>query len=151
MSRVKWWDRESNVEMSGMECVKRERSEAERKDDAEWEMDGIDYDERVGNEKKRRSEMFKQKFAQNDGTGSYKLKADGCFMRHQRTRKEQYMTEQESKVRNLETRSSAEFDEMKIQDYLGQLMRKGVPLVEDTVEQYIINNIDKLDNSKDNW
>jgi hypothetical protein len=133
------------IKMSGMK--KKEIANEPDESMKDWEENssewmGLSFD---NTERDRRRQQFRSKFAMNPHTGSYKLKADGCFMRHDRTRREQEMTPEESMIKNLEMRNTSEYDEKVLQNYLGQLQRKGVPLKEATVEQYIINNIEEID------
>ena len=87
---------------------------------------------------------FKDKFARDDKHNSMALTADGCMQRLNLPRNEMDMSRHESIAKERGS-NVVEFSEYKLQCYLGQLQRKGIPLVESSVEQYIINNMSEIE------
>jgi len=52
-------------------------------------------------EKQKKWDRMNEKFERNEWTGSRKLSAVGCFMRHETPRNEQLLTQRESAVREF--------------------------------------------------
>lgn len=99
--------------------------------------------------KHERNQQFLERFEVEPTTGSYLMTSHGCFQRHNRPRSEQEMTRQESRIRNFETGCKEAWADGKLTEMVSILQRKGVPLVEPTLEMYVQNNLDTLIEQED--
>lgn len=100
----------------------------------------MDYYER----KKKRNIDFKNKFAQNPINGSYKLTAIGCFDRHNITRDEQNMTQDESANKEMSGWNYSEYGERKSLEQMRTLISKGmVMFATETMEEFVQRGIDE--------
>ena len=100
----------------------------------------MDYLER----RKKRNIDFKRKFAQNPLNGSYKLKADGCFERHNTTRDEQNMTQQETNKKEMSGWNHSEYSERQNLEHMRKLIKLGMVMgATETMEEFVQRGIDE--------
>ena len=85
---------------------------------------------------------FKEKFAVDESSGSYKLTAYGCFLRHNRKRSEQYVNKLESEIRSFSRGLSR--DEIREQKNYENI-REGMTLDE------IVRELDRNDDKSLKW
>lgn len=84
------------------------------------------------------------RFEVNDDTGARLLTADGCGKRHQRPKQEQFMTKRESVVREFSGRNAMDWADGQLCEMVAILQQRGIPLVEPTLEEYVSNNVEIL-------
>ena len=100
----------------------------------------MDYYER----KKKRNNDFKKKFAQNPLNGSYKLTASGCFDRHNTTRDEQNMTQEETVNKERSGWNHSEYSERKNLEFMRLLIKFGeVMRPTETMEEFVERGLEE--------
>lgn len=82
-----------------------------------------------------------ERFAFDDGiggSGSYLLTSYGCFQRHNRSRDEQELTRNETRVRNFEIPNGAEREEQRTLNKLATVFSMGYKLRENESAEALI-------------
>ena len=92
--------------------------------------------------------QFNEKFAQDSKHNSSCLTADGCFNRHNISRKEEYLTDKENYRADLRSFSRSDYQERGLISKVAVLKKMGCQLrADETLEEYVSRNSSKLDNS----
>ena len=92
--------------------------------------------------------QFNEKFAQDSKHNSSCLTADGCFARHNVSRKDEYLTDEENHRADLRYFSRSDYQERSLISQVAVLKKMGCQLLADeTLEQYVSRNSSKLENS----
>lgn len=99
----------------------------------------------------RKSTMANQsnpKFAEDSTHNSSCLTADGCFSRHNISRKDEYLTAQENYGAELRSFSRSEYQERGLISKVAVLKKLGCQLrANESLEQFVARNSSKLNNS----
>jgi len=88
---------------------------------------------------------FNQKFAEDSTHNSSCLTADGCFDRHNISRKDEYLTDKENYKAELRYYSRSDYQERSLISQVAVLKKMGCQLkANETLEEYVSRNSSKL-------
>ena len=88
------------------------------------------------------------KFAQDSTHNSSCLTADGCFSRHNISRKDELLNDQENYRAELRSFSRFDYQERGLISKVAVLKKMGCPLrSNESLEEYVSRNLSKLENS----
>ena len=91
--------------------------------------------------------QFNQKFAQDSKHNSSCLTADGCFDRHNISRKDEYLTDKENYRADLRYFSRSDYQERKLISQVAVLKKMGCQLLgNETLEAFVTRHSDQLSN-----
>ena len=94
------------------------------------------------------AKQFNEKFAQDSLHNSSCLTADGCFSRHNISRKDELLNDQENYRAELRSFSRFDYQERGLISQVAVLKRMGCQLLKnETLEEYVSRNSSKLENS----
>ena len=94
------------------------------------------------------AKQFNEKFAQDSTHNSSCLTADGCFSRHNISRKDELLNDQENYRAELRSFSRFDYQERGLISQVAVLKRMGCQLLKnETLEEYVSRNSSKLENS----
>ena len=92
--------------------------------------------------------QFNPKFAEDSTHNSSCLTADGCFSRHNISRKDELLNDQENYRAELRSFSRSEYEERGLISKVAVLKKMGCELrSNESLEQYVYRNSSKLNNS----
>ena len=92
--------------------------------------------------------QFNPKFAQDSTHNSSCLTADGCFSRHNISRKDELLNDQENYRAELRSFSRSDYEERGLISKVAVLKKMGCALrSNESLEQFIYRNSSKLNNS----
>ena len=92
--------------------------------------------------------QFNSKFAEDSTHNSSCLTADGCFSRHDISRRDEYLTDKENYRADLRSFSRSQYEEGRLISQVAVLKRMNCQLrVDETLEQFVTRNSSKLNNS----
>ena len=91
--------------------------------------------------------QFNSKFAQDSTHNSSCLTADGCFSRHDISRRYEYLTAKENYRADLRSFSRSDYQESRLISKVAVLKKLGCELKSnETLEDYVLRNSSKLEN-----
>jgi len=92
--------------------------------------------------------QFNSKFAEDSTHNSSCLTADGCFSRHDISRRDEYLTSKENYRAELRSFSRSEYQERGLISKVAVLKKMGCQLrANESLEEYVSRNSSKLNNS----
>ena len=92
--------------------------------------------------------QFNSKFAEDSTHNSSCLTADGCFSRHNISRKDELLNDQENYRAELRSFSRSEYEERGLISKVAVLKKMGCALrSNESLEQFVYRNSSKLENS----
>ena len=92
--------------------------------------------------------QFNSKFAEDSTHNSSCLTADGCFSRHNISRKDELLNDQENYRAELRSFSRSDYEERGLISKVAVLKRMGCELrSNESLEQFVYRNSSKLNNS----
>src|ERR1035437_2958359 len=92
--------------------------------------------------------QFDSKFAEDSTHNSSWLTADGCFSRHDISRRDEYLTDKENYRADLRSFSRSQYEEGRLISQVAVLKRMNCQLrANETLEQFVTRNSSKLNNS----
>ena len=92
--------------------------------------------------------QFNPKFAQDSTHNSSCLTADGCFSRHNISRKDELLNDQENYRAELRSFSRSQYEERGLISKVAVLKKMGCQLrANESLEEYVSRNSSKLNNS----
>ena len=92
--------------------------------------------------------QFKSKFAEDSTHNSSCLTADGCFSRHNISRKDELLNDQENYRAELRSFSRSEYEERGLISKVAVLKKMGCQLrPNESLEQFVYRNSSKISNS----
>ena len=94
------------------------------------------------------AQQFNSKFAEDSTHNSSCLTADGCFSRHNISRKDELLNDQENYRAELRSFSRSEYEERGLISKVAVLKKMGCALrSNESLEQFVYRNSSKLENS----
>jgi hypothetical protein len=91
------------------------------------------------------NKQFNDKYETCDQTSAYLFTTTGCFNRHNRARAEQEMTLRENMIKSFSYYKTEDMADSILISYVAELQDKGIKIVEQTLEMYVLAHVDELD------
>jgi hypothetical protein len=88
---------------------------------------------------------FKNNFEVCDVTGAWLFSTTGCFNRHNRARAQEELSLRENSVVSFDYYRTDDVEESVLISYVAELQSLHIPIIEPTLEMYVLRNSNVLD------